>query len=312
MRNGFLLGLLLILAVTPACSVNMVNHGTGGNGSGGSADLGGGGGGGGFGGGGGGGGGTWTGNDGGTASSYIVYAHSNTMLYTIDVMTKMLVTVGPFNAPTVGTGPDVMQDLAVAPDNTIYVISKATLYTADPKDGHVTVVGSVTACGTDNVALTNTKDGKLYVADYKGAFCQIDLSTKPPTVKTIGTIGGNMAIAGDIVGIGDGSLYGTAYNLADKANMGTQANNVLIKIDPATGAMQTMLGATGYPKLFGIAYANGLVFGFTHDGSGNVVTIDPKTGAGTPFNTFNDPATGKGISFGGAGVNSMVPPTPIG
>jgi hypothetical protein len=36
------------------------------------------------------------------------------------------------------------------------------------------------------------------------------------------------------------------------------------------------------------------------------------TGKGTLFNTFLDPTTGKGIPFAGAGVNSMVPPTPIG
>ena len=117
-----------------------------------------------------------------------------------------------------------------------------------------------------------------------------------------------MAISGDIVGIGDGSIYGTAYNLSDSSTSGTSINNVLVKIDPATGTMQTMIGATGYPKLFGVAYDNGLVFGFTHDGSGDVITIDPTTGKGTLFNTFVDPMTGKGIPFSGAGVNSKVSP----
>src|SRR5689334_24184051 len=60
--------------------------------------------------------------------SYLVYAHSNTVLYTIDLVSKNLVTVGNFNAPlvTVGTSmkPDVITDLAVAPDGTIYVISE--------------------------------------------------------------------------------------------------------------------------------------------------------------------------------------------
>ena len=305
-RLGIVFGFCAALAA--GCGATGINHGKGG----GSADLGGGTGGnaGGTGTGGGGGGGGWIPPDGGT--TYTVYAHSNTTLYTIDVMAKTITTVGPFNAPTVGSAADVIQDLAVAPDNTIYVISKTTLYTADPNDGHVTSVGSVADCGTDNVALTTTKDGKLFSADYKGAFCEIDITTSPPTVKQIGTVGGNMAISGDIVGIGDGSVYGTAYNLADSSTTGTSINNVLVKIDPATGTMQTMIGATGFPKLFGVAYANGVVFGFTHDGSGDVITIDPMTGKGTLFNTFMDPATGKGISFAGAGVNSMVPPTPIG
>ena len=54
----------------------------------------------------------------------------------------------------------------------------------------------------------------------------------------------------------------------------------------------------------------GQVFGFTHDGSGDVVTIDPKTGKGTLFNSFKDPSTNMGISFAGAGVNPMVSPIP--
>jgi len=297
----------LCAALLAGCGADGINHGKGG----GVADLGGGGGGGGGGdvtGGGAGGGGTGGGSGG---MIYTVYAHSNTTLYTIDVMAKTISAVGPFNAPKVGSSPDVIQDLAVAPDNTIYVISKTTLYTASPTDGHVTAVGSVSACGSDNVALTTTKDGKLFSADYKGAFCEIDITASPPTVKQIGTVGGGMAIAGDIVGIGDGSIYGTAYNLSDSSSTGTSIDNVLVKLDPGTGAMQMQVGATGFPKLFGVAYANGLVFGFTHDGSGDVITIDPMTGKGTLFNTFLDPSTGKGIPFAGAGVNSMVQPGPI-
>src|SRR5207249_6482249 len=70
--------------------------------------------------------------------SYLVYAHSDSVLYSIDLATKHLVTVGNFNAPHEpgGTSPDVITDLAVAPNDTIYVISKTTLYTASPQDGH--------------------------------------------------------------------------------------------------------------------------------------------------------------------------------
>jgi hypothetical protein len=96
--------------------------------------------------------------------------------------------------------------------------------------------------------------------------------------------------------------------LNDSSSTGTSINNVLVKIDPTTGAMQTMIGATGFPKLFGVAYAGGMVFGFTHDGSGDVITIDPKTGVGTLFNTFMDPQSNMPITFSGAGVNSKVSP----
>ena len=242
----------------------------------------------------------------GGACAYTVYAHSDHVLYTIDVSTKMLVRVGPFLAPKAGTSEDVITDLAVAPDDTIYAVSHTKLYTASPTDGHVTSVGSVTACGMDSVALTTTPDGNLFAADYKGAFCRIDLSTSPPTVKQLGTLGGGYAIAGDLVAVADGTMYGSAYKPADSS---TANDNLLVKIDPATGAVVATQGPTHYPQLYGVAYAMGQVFGFTHDGSGDVVIIDPQTGSGSLFNTFLDPATQKGISFAGAGVNSMVAPT---
>jgi hypothetical protein len=240
---------------------------------------------------------------------YTVYAHADHVLYKIDLQNKTLDTVGNFNAPMVNGKEDVITDLAVSPaDDTIWVISNTNLYTADPNDGHVTLVGPVTSCGTSAVALSFSHDGELYAGDFQGAFCRIDPSAKPPTVTPVNMIGSGMALSGDLVAVADGTMYGTAYNKADKSGMGTQVNNVLVKIDPNTGAVAQQIGSTGYGKLFGVAFALGQVFGFTHDGSGDVITIDPQTGKGSLYKSFNDPSTGKGISFAGAGVNANVSP----
>ncbi len=246
------------------------------------------------------------------ASCYTVYAHSDHTLYSIDLGSKGLTLIGNFNAPTVSGKEDVITDLAVAPDDTIYVVSHTTLYTASATDGHVTKVGDLSLCGQDNVALSFTPDNKLYVADYKGQFCQIDYTAKPPTVTPVAKLSGNMAVTGDLVAVDDGTMYASAYLLTDSSGSGTQTNNVLVKIDPATGRATQTLGSTGFPKLYGAAFDQGVVFGFTHDGSGDVVTIDPKTGKGTRYNKFIDPMTGMGISFAGAGVNSMVQAPPPG
>ena len=243
--------------------------------------------------------------DGGAVAPYLVYAHSDTVLYSIDLAQKALVTVGPFNAPPAGGGssPDVITDLAVAPSGTIYVISETALYTADPTNGHVTKVGSLSACGQKGVALTTSSDGRIWMGDYMGAICEIDVSGATPVVKPPVTMQGGYALSGDIVGVSNGMIYGSAYKLSDQS---TQDNNILVTVDPTTGAV-TALGPTGYPKLFGVAAQENRVFGFTHDGTGRVVTIDTMTGAGTVFATFTDPSTGKGISFAGAGVNSQIP-----
>lgn len=243
-----------------------------------------------------------SGGSGSNADNYNVYAHSDTVLYVVDVMAKTLNTVGPFNAP----GNDVITDLAVAPDNTIYVISNTAIYTASATDGHVTKLGSLAACGSKGVALTTTPDGKLWTGDFMGTLCQIDTTHTPPALLAPVSMTSGMALSGDFVAVSNGTVFGTAYKKSDSANQGTQLDNVLVKLDIATGAV-TQIGPTGYPKLFGVAFAANQVFGFTHDGTGHVVTIDPSTGTGTLFGTFMDPTTNKGISFAGAGVSSLVP-----
>ena len=227
-----------------------------------------------------------------------MYAHSDHVLYSIDLGAKSLITVGDFNAP----GNDVITDLAVAPDGTIYTISNTTLYTASASDGHVTKVGSLSTCGQQGVALTTTSDGRIWVGDYKGAICQIDISGATPVVKPPVQMQGGYALSGDVVGVDNGTVFGSAYKLTQSS---TQDDNILVTVDVDTGAV-TPIGATGFPKLFGVAFQENQVFGFTHDGTGRVVTIDTSTGQGTMFGTFMDPATNTGISFAGAGVSSLV------
>ena len=233
--------------------------------------------------GGGSGGGGDSGGGGGDPTSYLVYAHSNNVLYTIDLATKSLVTVGNFNTA------DTITDLAVAPGGTIYVVSYSQLFTASPTDGHTTWVGPLSTCGQQGVALTTTSDGRLWVGDYMGAICEIDLSGPRPVVKPPVRMQGGYALSGDMVGISNGMVFGSAYKLADAA---TVTDNILVTVDVATGAV-TEVGVTGFPRLYGVAFQENKVFGFTHDGSGRVVTIDTTTGAGTMFGTF-------------AGVNSLV------
>jgi hypothetical protein len=251
---------------------------------------------------------TTAGDGNGGSGTYVVYAHSDTVLYTIDLAAKSLVVVGNFNAPNVTIGsttkPDPITDLAVAPSGTIYVVSEQSLYTASAQDGHVTKVGSLAACGQRGVALTTTPDGRLWIGDYLGAICEIDISGASPVVKAPVMMQGGLALSGDMVGVANGKVFGTAYRLSDASNSGTNNNNLLVTVDVTTGAV-TQLGSSGYPKLFGVAFQNNQVFGFTHDGTGRVVTIDTTTGHGTMFNTFKD-SSNQPISFSGAGVSSLV------
>jgi hypothetical protein len=243
----------------------------------------------------------------GVTNCYTVFAHSNDTLYLVDLMAKTLTTVGNFNAK-VGSSTDTITDLAVLPGGDVYAISKQYLYKVDPTTGQTSNQTMVGTCGSDNVALTATPDGSLYAGDYTGKFCKIDTTTSPAMATPIGTgIGMGMALSGDIVTVDDGTMFGTALYTADEsAGTGSVLSNLLVTIDPTTGLVNNVIGATGYPKLYGVGYALGQVFGFTHDGTGRVITIDITTGAGTLYATFKD-SSNKGISFAGAAVNPMVP-----
>ncbi len=241
---------------------------------------------------------------------YTIYAHTDHSLYYVDLTTVSLVPVGPFQAPPAtdgGVGEDILVDLAVTPDDVVWVVSTSALYRAEAMTGHVAKVGDIASCGAGNIALTATTTGKLYLGDEKGVFCSLDPATTPPKVTPIGTLTGGLALAGDFATISDGTTFGTAYSLASPASL---TNNSLVRIDLSNANATAAAARTGFGKLFGVAFGAGKVFAFTHDGTGGVITIDPSTGTGTPYGRFTDPTTNQPALFQGAGVNPLVSPTP--
>lgn len=236
-----------------------------------------------------------------TPGCYTVYAHSADTLYYLEQATKSLVTVGGFRAP-LPIAPIV--DLAVTPDDVIWVISATALYTANATDGHVTKVGAIGSCGQGNAALTADRAGHLYAGDFTGAVCTLDLTTSPPTVGSPVTLGAGYALVGDLAVIGNGTMFGTVY----MPSAAPPAPNFLATIDATSGAVTAHATSTGFLKLFGVAYAGGKVFAFSHDGSGDAIAIDPATGAGTLYATLSDPTTHVAVAFQGAGVNPLVSP----
>jgi hypothetical protein len=231
---------------------------------------------------------------------YTTYANSDRILYHVDLVGRELIEIGPFEID------ENMTDIAVDPDGQIFGISETAFYRIDAGDGHATRLAALESCGTFGVALTFGPDGTLYAGDFQGAFCRIDVSMTPPDVIRVGDLGNNLALAGDLVAVSDGTLFGTAYDTSFPAS---QDDNFLVEIDPATGHATRVPGGNriGWGRLFGVGYDVGTVFAFTHDGTGEVVTVDPASGDGTLYATFTDPVSGDGIAFAGAGVSSLVP-----
>lgn len=216
-----------------------------------------------------------------------MYAHSRDTLYIVDPVTFDVTTVGPFNA----LGGDFITDLAVTPDGTIYGISNTKLYRVDPS-GQAIFVADV--AGVSNVALTFLPDGTLLASDASGGVRSIDPATG--AVIEIGAFGGGYATAGDLVAVADGTMYA----ISDQGLPDAFTNNILLTVDPSTG-VASPVGQIGYGRTFGAAYTNGHVYAFTS--IGEIIEIDPMTGAGTPVRTH-------ALEFWGAAVTPLVPPIP--
>jgi outer membrane protein assembly factor BamB len=212
----------------------------------------------------------------------MMYAHSQSQLFSLDPKTFKVVLVGTFGP----TAPDI-NDLAMTPKGQLYAISINDLYEVDHKTAQIKHVTNF--IGTANVALTFEASGTLLASDKSGALRRIDPSTG--VVTEIGSYGTNLSESGDLVAIKDGTLFGV--NDADTADK----DNQLMTIDPKTGKA-TVIGSIGYPRVWGLAYWGGTVYGLCE--TGELLAIDPKTGVGTLISKFN-------YEFWGAAVTPIAP-----
>jgi hypothetical protein len=215
-----------------------------------------------------------------------IYAHEANTLYLVDPVTFNLTTVGSFGAT------ESMTDLAITPDGKIYTISKTSVYLVDPATAHATELVKNLNNSTTNVALTFQTDGTLLASDQTGKVRVIDPTTG--TVTEIGAYGSGFDTAGDLVAVADGTMFG----ISASGPQSTSSSNVLIKVNPQTG-VAVGVGPIGYVGVFGTAYSNGRVLAFTK--TGQIIRIDPKTGAGTLVKTYS------GKVFYGAGTSPLVP-----
>lgn len=199
-----------------------------------------------------------------------IYATSAGTLYTIDPANWSETAIG--NYDTV----DKMTDIAMTPNGQLFTVSGTTMYQVDPMTAHVTKVAAVG--GTQNNALTFLPDNTLLAADAAGTLKKINPQNGQVTI--IGTYGQGYGSSGDLVAIGDGTMYG--ISATDSLGNDVSANNLLIKVDTKTGKA-TEVGYIGFGNVFGIAYYGGHVIGF--DYLGNLLEIDPLNGTGKKLST---------------------------
>ncbi len=155
----------------------------------------------------------------------------------------------------IGSLPAVMSDIA-AYDGSLYGISEApsggfsTLYSINPSSGSGTAIGSGTGVALN--ALAFSPSGTLYAAGGDSLYT-IDLDTGTATIIGSGSGAGAYTSSGDLEFGSGGTLYLTSS---------TSSSDQLFSVDPTTG-QGTLIGNIGYSQVYGLAYFNGVMYGFT-------------------------------------------------
>ncbi len=180
------------------------------------------------------------------------------------------------------------------------VDSTTNLYSIDPITGHAILIG---ATGQSFNSLAFDSAGVLYAAGAATTnLFTINTATGTATRATNGVNAAYQA-GGDLAFVGS-TLYLTAQ-------INVNGYTTLETVDLTTGAVTAVGTDLGVKNVYGLAYYDGVLYGFSNP-TGNApeaISIDPTTGIGTLLATYG--GTGRGaFAFDGAtynGVGEAVP-----
>lgn len=167
----------------------------------------------------------------------------------------------------IATIPHTVNDIALGPDGVLYGITDncTEFVRIDPATGDATIIGPLSG-GVESLVFG--PGGVLYAAT-QSALYRMDPASAGLTL--VGGYGG-LNSGQNVRFASDGHLYTTD----------TSSNTALYRIDTETG-LATLVGSTGYAGL-ALGYAGYQLYGVGMSvigGGGNLIRIDPTTGAGT-------------------------------
>jgi PKD repeat protein len=187
--------------------------------------------------------------------------------------------------------------------STLYVIDYGTnsLYAVDTTSGATTLIGPSPAYGGETwTGMTGAPDGTMYASSTnisRSTLYTVDLATGTPTV--IGEITGAPAIIDIAYNTLDGFIYGVEI-----------VNDVLVRIDPATGA-GTVVGALGvsanYAQGMDFEEESGVLYWAAYTTQGELRILDPNTGASVLVGAFPSGAETDSLAFATGGAGADVP-----
>lgn len=238
-------------------------------------------------------------NDGmlpGKVKPFFMYAHSSSVLHTVDVMTYQVAQVAGFKFSNDGCDHSVT-DVAIDRWGVLYGITFGCAYVINPATAQTYKLGTLpqTFNGLTMVpkgVIDLNKDTLIGISN-AGGWYQLTLMNGVFTAKLLGTYGAGFTSAGDAFSIEGVGTY-AAVN-----KQGVNNATVIVDVNPATGKINAELAVlNGYPTVYGLAGWENLIIAF--DSSGNMIKVDPMTKAVTPLGN-------KGVVWWGAGVGTVLP-----
>ncbi|MCA9587496.1 MAG: hypothetical protein KC657_19350 [Myxococcales bacterium] len=247
-----------------------------------------------------------------------VYGHSPDTLYLFEPYSRKLTTIGKFSC-VAGTGLDVVIDIAVDRTGAMFGTTFEHFLSIDPTNAQCTKIVKVPAGGAFPNSLSFVPGGtvdptKEALVGYAGDALSrnvnyVRIDTQTGAMTTIGNLNSSnpprqYKSSGDFVSLIGDKTYLTA-RLIDTPEAGAPVGDLLIEVNPKTGAFIREIGDTKTPEIFGFGYWGGRGYGFSNNGS--LIEIDMGTGAAQVVTTLA--AAGGTGGFYGAGSTTSAPTT---
>ena len=226
-----------------------------------------------------------------------VYAHSGSKLYQVDTATLQPIEIGTM----AGLGTQSLTDLAIDKQDHMVGVTLDKLYSINSTTGAATLVSALSVQGFTSLSFVpdfnNPANPDILVsANDMGDVYSINATTG--ATNKIGSYGsvtaGKVVSSGDLIGVSGLGIYATV-------DVGNGTGDYLAQINTTTWKATPLPNATGFDKIFGLAYWKGTIYGFVSGASGGqMITINPTTGIATEVQSGS-------VSWFGAGVATNAP-----
>lgn len=211
-----------------------------------------------------------------------VFGHSAGTLYKLDPDTKQVTMIGPM------LGCQTVIDLALDKTGAMYATTSTGFVTVDKTTAKCTAVGLGNYPNSLSFVPAGTLDPAVEaLVGYEGS-TYVRIDPKTGSVKDVGTLSGGYVSSGDIVSVIGGGTWLTVT--------GNGCGDCLVQVDPKTGDKIGTPIKLSYGAVYGLAYWEGVVYGFTNGGQLFSVDLVTKATADIPI-----PMKPAGLSFYGAG-----------